>query len=205
MNLQTQVGYGETDVSWYNGPSYTRGGVTSQYTKKSYFPNECEDSATNLREGDFDYFFKNLVVVTDGTCGSSCSNFVTQLQSHRALSPGQNVRVVTYCGNNPSVPMDSSSFSGGNVLDTNYLSEIFVQTAYNDTRLPIPFPTSAVARYTHNEQYASADATIPREFLKMPGDLHLSGHCTALYNDDLSTEAGDRDATLLYRAALVGL
>jgi hypothetical protein len=202
LSLGSQQSYGETNTSWYNGPTQTRGGATSQYTIKNYFPNECADYADKLVANNLDYFFKSINVVTDGTCGSACSLFTAQLLSHRNLFQGQSVRMFSFCGYNPNEKMDTSSFAGGNVLDTMGLAEVFSQTNYNDTQLPQQFLTSAIARFNFHEYYVNAEATIPREFIKLPADTHFNGYCDALWNDDWTVPFGNNAAVSLYKKVL---
>lgn len=201
LNLENQQSYAPTNTSWYQGPTSTRGGATSQYTIKNYFPNECQSYAQGLVEREIDYFLPQITVVTDGTCGSACALFIAQLQSYRSLSPSQSVKIVSYCGYGNSVP-DTASFAGGNVLDTTALGELFSQTNFNDTRLPIQFPTSAIARFNFHEYYINAAAPTPREFMKLPADVHLGGYgCGALFADDLTTVLGNNEAWKLYQYA----
>jgi len=87
VNVETRKEYEEDDFSWYYTPHrYVRGGTASNYTTKAFFPNECEDYAMIAEKQT--YFFKNVLILTDGTCGSACSLFVSQMMTAKAVCEG---------------------------------------------------------------------------------------------------------------------
>ena len=76
---------GETfyNHSWYMySMEYTRGGKKSRYIPKVFFPDECYLSLS-LRQFVPDpvvYRFDRILAVTDGLCGSACSQFLSKLR-----------------------------------------------------------------------------------------------------------------------------
>lgn len=102
---------------------------------------------------------KDIIIITEGTCGSACSMFVTKFQrygravvvSHGGL-PGVDVQLRLFINKHPCVErvsiqsdcifqMDSSSFGGGNVEDwPNFVQSL---NAFNYSNKPAPLPTSA--------------------------------------------------------------
>lgn len=191
------------DFSWYNpGINYTRGGKQSSYTSRTHYASICVDFPNGFDNPFFEpykYYFDRVIVVTDGTCGSACSLFVSLLQQMKSK-----VVVVSYGGlYRSSETMDTSSFAGGNVLEWGLISTL---TEYfgNHPNMPKQFPTSANARFNYHEYYTTRDAKIPREFTKMEADYHVH-QWSPLYNADLTTENGRAAHANLYAtAALIG-
>lgn len=213
FDLHTQDPYAAGNFSWYFGPTdVKRGGFVSNYTERTYYPNMCRDEK-NILQGKFKPFlFPRVHVVTDGTCGSACALFVAQIQTHRALFTNQSFDIISYCGLQNSdqngvnhtgfTPMDTSSFAGGNVLDTLGLAQMSSRDEFENPRLPAQFPSSAVARFNFREYYTSVGAPTPREFIRLPADRHLSGFCDALWSDDIRKPFGNRAVYELYFAIL---
>ena len=99
-----------------DGRTYTRGGTTGEYTAR-YLSKSCIDIDDNLEEmglpaksGVNLHNFTRIVLLTDGTCGSACSQFSTKLMLHDNM-----VRTVSYGGFGKDDVMDTSAFAGGNV------------------------------------------------------------------------------------------
>lgn len=180
-----------TNTSFYNPISRTRGGYTSKYTQQAYFPAECINYPTASFK-PVKYYFKKLTVVTDGTCGSACALFASQLQANNFA------KVVSYGGPlGRTVPLSTASFAGGNVLEYNTVSLYSYYYGSGAKGLPPMFTSSAQARFNFNEYYEHTDLSTPREFLKRPADIHLDYYAT-LFNDDLSTPAGVANTAALY-------
>jgi hypothetical protein len=76
---------------------------------RSYFPAECDSYLSPTK--NIDYFVDDLTIITDGTCGSACSLFITKFQSHNKA------KILSYGGIEGMEEMETSSFAGGNVLD----------------------------------------------------------------------------------------
>lgn len=179
------------NASFYNPISRSRGGYTSQYTQQAYFPAECINYPTASFK-PVKYYFKKLTVLTDGTCGSACALFASQLQANNYA------KVVSYGGPlGRSVPLSTASFAGGNVLEYNTVSLYAYYYGSGAKGLPPMFTSSAQARFNFNEYYEHIDLTTPREFLKRPADVHLDYYAT-LFNDDLATPAGVANTAALY-------
>jgi hypothetical protein len=195
LDIATEKVY--TNASFYNPISRTRGGLTSQYTQQAYFPAEC----IGYPGGRFQaipYYFKHIDVLTDGTCGSACALFASQLQSYNYA------RVISYGGPlGRTVPLSTASFAGGNVLEYGMVSTYAWYYGNGQKGLPPMMSSSAAARFNFNEYYEFNALQTPREFLKRPADIHLDYYAT-MYNDDLTTPLGFANVANLY-AAVVAL
>jgi len=150
------------DMRWYTPPkTYIRGGVTSQYTPKWIFPSALE---CGLRDSGVQYQpfeFEKIIVLTDGICGSSCSQFTSKLRYHgKAAIVGQ--------GGIVGQPMESSSFTGGNVQDWIPLVQSMQGLIPGFSQLP----TSAKMRYNYREEYLGNEQT-PREFQRIVPDARI--------------------------------
>jgi ElaB/YqjD/DUF883 family membrane-anchored ribosome-binding protein len=168
-----------------------RGGSYSNYTQQGLFPAHCSQLAPFIPKPI--YYVPNVLVLTDGACGSSCALFLTQLQTHKiakTLSFGGPVGA--------PVPLSTSSFAGGNVFSYNMIADESVWLG--DPKLPQPFPTTAFASWNMNELYASDNLNVPREFLKKPADFHLDYWATLF--DDSTSEGGKTLLTILYTSAM---
>ena len=180
-----------TNDSFYNPIPRTRGGYSSKYTQQAYFPAECINYPS-VSFKPVQYYFKHLTVLTDGTCGSACALFASQLQSNNFA------KVVSYGGPlKRTTPLSTASFAGGNVLEYNTVSMYAYFYGGGAKGLPPMFTSSAQARFNFNEYYEHNDLNTPREFLKRPADVHLDYYAT-LFNDDLSTPAGKANTAALY-------
>lgn len=195
MNPNTRKVY--SDMSFYNpGINRTRGGAISSYTEQSLFPASCMDypgfdhpSFKPVR-----HFFKNVIFLTDGACGSACSLILSHLQSINAAT------VVSFGGvKGKSANMDTSSFAGGNVLEWVTVTNVMHQTG--NPKYPKRFPTSASARFNYHEYYLNASAVYPREFIKLPANYHLDTW-SSLYISDPTVDEGKAQLSSLYGSTL---
>jgi len=195
LDIQTEKIY--TNASFYNPIHRTRGGLSSPYTQQAYFPAEC----IGYPGGNFraiPYYFEHIDVLTDGTCGSACALFCSQLQSYHYA------RVVSYGGPlGRQIPLSTASFAGGNVLEYNMVSMYAWYYGSGSKGLPPMMSSSARARFNFNEYYEYDTLETPREFLKRPADVHLD-YYAALYNDNVNTPVGFANSGRLY-GALVAL
>ena len=195
LDISTEKEY--TNNSFYKDIPRTRGGHTSQYTQQAYFPSEC----VGYPGGGFKaipYYFSKVTVLTDGTCGSACALFASQLQSYNYA------KVVSYGGPlHRKIPLSTASFAGGNVLEYGFISYYSWIFGSGTKGLPPLMTSSAAARFNFNEYYEYNELNTPREFLKRPADMHLDYFAT-LYNDDLNTQQGFANSGTLY-AAVMGI
>lgn len=188
------------DFSWYHpGVNYTRGGATSNYSSRVHFASICVDFPNTFDNPLFTpyrYFFDKVTIVTDGTCGSACSLFLTLLQPMK-----DRVTVVSYGGlyNNQTGTMDTSSFAGGNVLEWGLISTL-TEFFGEGPNMPKRFPTNAQARFNYHEYYPTRHATTPREYLKYEADYHIH-QWAPIHNDDLDTPSGKQALANLYATA----
>lgn len=158
--------------SFYNPIPRTRAGTTSNYTQQALFPSAC----VNYPGGGFravPFFFKSVTVLTDGTCGSACALFASQLQSNKKAT------VVSYGGIvGRTVPLSTASFAGGNVLEYGTVATYAYFYGGRTAGLPPMMTSTAAARFNFNEYYEDNDLSTPREFLKRPADHHLDFYAT---------------------------
>jgi hypothetical protein len=187
-----------TNASFWDPIERTRGGLKSNYTQQGYFPAGC----VGYPGGSFKvipYYFNNRIVLTDGTCGSACALFASQLQSYNLA------KIVSYGGPiGRTVPLSTASFAGGNVLEYNSVSLLAFLKGGNVPGLPPMMTSSAASRFNFNEYYEHIEMNIPREFLKRPADIHLDYYAT-FFNDNLATPAGVANTAALYQAVLAAL
>lgn len=165
-----------------------RGGANVNYTQFFYaFCPEAMEFFASItgNPNTVVHTFKKAVLLTDGTCGSACSTFATRLM----LSGS--VRSVSYGGYAGDASMDSSAFGGGNVVSwqshaigtvTAFFINLLLGHAprpiydMDITDVPIPFPSSASARFTVDCSYEPylGPRSLPREFYVIPADVHVA-------------------------------
>jgi len=125
----------------------------------------------------------SITVITDGTCGSTCSNFVSELYLNNLAT------VVTY-GGIQGLPMDISSFNGGNVVpwlnmqQSMLQNQLLGQIIFNITgelpsqeEMPEPFlnpPLFSNLKFAFSEHYIKGfgPGALPREWYEVPGSYH---------------------------------
>lgn len=62
------------------------GSVKSQVTDFIYFPASCKNMVLDNNFPRVNWWPKNVIVLTDGTCGSACAQFISKMtQNNRAL------------------------------------------------------------------------------------------------------------------------
>lgn len=174
---------------YYPGVNYTRGGVTSLYSFLSAFPySDCYPAYFPTRT----FFPKNILIVTDGTCASSCCLFATKFQIY------QTGIVVSY-GGLPGADMDCSSVAGGNVLEwPSFIASLSYFPNFPDR--PIPFATSATTSFVQNELYMGPNVTLPREWNKFPADYHIYWW-DPIFIHNVSISVGAQILATLYESA----
>jgi len=168
--------------SFYSSPvprSY--GSHSSNYTKKFNW-NLCTGTNGMWFSPDaVPYHFDKIIIITDGRCGSSCSYFLTQLRNNNK------VRVVSYGGLSGN-PMATTSFAGGNVLSWASI------VAFGDPRIPV-LPDNAYTSFNFRENF-NLGGSIPRQFLRLEADWHLSFWDPLAFSAGITSPAGDAYATL---------
>jgi C-terminal processing protease CtpA/Prc len=181
--------------SFYKPILRTRGGYSSNYTQQGYFPAGC----VGYPGGSFKaipYYFKSITVITDGTCGSACALFASQLQSENLA------KIISYGGpSGRTIPLSTASFAGGNVLEYNTVSLMSFLQGNGAPGLPPIMTSSAASRFNFNEYYETISTDVPREFLKRPAQVHLDYYAT-FYNDDPTTPLGLSNNAALYNAVV---
>lgn len=174
------------NIDWLApGKSYTRGGVTSQYS--NMVTDDC--TMVNLPSWDPSYLFRpeHVLLLSDGTCGSACALFSRNIQE-RALAQTMVV------GGLKNEPQMIASFIGGLVYDLpTLLEELKLLNLLDSPYAPKPFPTSAGLRFTLWEQYPwanRANPPIPAEFVFEASDFRLMYTLQSLYSPlELYTDA----------------
>jgi len=152
------------DISWYNpGQNYTRGGVNGTYTSKIYH-------ACSYPSVPPTYLFKQIAVLSDGMCGSTCAVFTTHLDEV------DNVITVAM-GGFPNTKMQYFSFPGGEVISLADIIDIAKYLGVNDTTVvPPPFLNTAVFRFALLEIYPwfkNQTVNMPLEFVFRPAEYRM--------------------------------
>ncbi|EFC41481.1 predicted protein [Naegleria gruberi] len=132
------------------------GGVIASYSQQFYL--DCAS------EGNFffkpaTHYFNKFIILTDGLCGSSCSQFASKLiYNKKALAANVGGYDSTF---------ETTAFNGGAVL---HYDDLVKRGA------PIPRLTKSNAVFTFNEfhMYLNAQQPIPREFQILRGDIKIN-------------------------------
>eukprot|EP00033_Pygsuia_biforma_P003623 GCRY01003968.1.p1 GENE.GCRY01003968.1~~GCRY01003968.1.p1 ORF type:complete len:1096 (+),score=133.55 GCRY01003968.1:108-3395(+) len=164
-NVSTRAAF--TSHDWYDGPAYTRGGRSSQYTMKmTIFP---ETQVNDLYAPVPSAFFpaSRIVLLTDGFCGSTCALFLTKLKNVGGLQ-------VAALGGMPSLSsyMEGSSFAGGFVLSSEILDAFSSLSDYGFSA-PAPLPTSATLSWNLGEVYSYNNTDVPAQFDYSDADVRI--------------------------------
>ncbi|KAJ1568158.1 hypothetical protein HK405_003448 [Cladochytrium tenue] len=130
--------------------NYTRGGATSTYSGK--FQLNCSaftDYNTTLPALDRGWAPSNITVVTDGTCGSTCAQFL------RALRDQYGVRTVV-TGGSTGAAFQPTSFEGGSVYQF-----VQIQATAQTIQQKSGAPASATADWPLHALPLPAPASLP--------------------------------------------
>jgi hypothetical protein len=166
------------------------GAEVSQITQKRPFK-ACVDIVDKMDQElgtryDRDYW-TDVALVSDGGCGSACSQFVTSMQLSGTAT------VFTY-GGIATLPMDASAFTGGSVNSyDNHWRKVSVSERFGDlitlgksdwSRLhqdtwvhsPTPFPHIGRASFNWNMIFYTklGEHSLPREYYEIPSHMHLA-------------------------------
>ena len=118
LNHETQESYVDGNAYYYPGRNVTQGGAVSWRT--NFFSLDCREAEAMPSNGFVPKKFmppEKLIILTDGTCGSTCASFTKIPQeAGKATFVG--------AGGIWNEGMDVSSFAGGFVCNPDYLSNI---------------------------------------------------------------------------------
>jgi hypothetical protein len=165
-----------TDVSEWYGPSITvsRGGRTSRYTTKGYYPPQCAFPASpDFWSSQYEIFnqskpwrFSRVMVLTDGQCGSACSQMISHLRY-------RGVAAIIAKGGLVFENVETSSYAGGNYLFwDDMVADIQKVPSLQQSTGADHLPTNAFVSFNFNEMYLG-DSVYPREYTKMEADVQL--------------------------------
>lgn len=161
-----------TNMDWIEPyVNYTRGNVIDEYSMK--WSINCDGAAFGA--GKFwlqnpSKYFQSVYVLTDGTCGSACSLFVSKLRY------ASNVKLIYGIGGgyNHENLFESSSYAGGGAFDWNTIVQYSKEMGQKDSSIDY-LPTSAFLNLNVFEIYIrELSETYPREYLKQPIDRKLN-------------------------------
>jgi len=165
------------NFDWYDKSEiYNRGGINAKYSQPFSFM--CTDMYTYPPNTHGYFDVDDIMILSDGLCGSTCSNFI------KAFAEYQKAKIVTF-GGLLNKQMDSSSFSGGLVMKSssfydiiqtfnNYSKQYLNNTSFNFSLFPEPLITSAQYSTAYFEIYDYLQAQKPSEFIKVPAHYHLN-------------------------------
>ena len=122
-NMATGAPLTLADLVTANTVTRKRGGVTDQYSQKFISLSSCvnvleQQAVVSLMPSEPP--FRSIAILTDGECGSACSQFTTLLQLSGKAT------VISY-GGYTGEEMDGSAFAGGNVLVSDCLKLLLKQ------------------------------------------------------------------------------
>jgi hypothetical protein len=128
-------------------------GIKSELSKFTYFPGSCKPWIAQLLP-EVKAWPKNLIVTTDGSCGSACAAFVakmTKLGSANIVAIGGDTKY------SADTFMRTASFPGGNVVSWDDMHFYSSKTT--------PLQTSAWARFNWHQAFSNASyETYPLEY-----------------------------------------
>jgi len=158
INPATNRTWSPTNAWYTNAVTYTRGGVSTRYSRKTYLNETSFITTTQLPAA---YTFSKILLLTDGLCGSACSLFISKLRFY-----GLGANVAT--GGLFNQVMETSTFAGGAVLQWNsFLAEVDSASSFSS------LPTSASMSFNYLELYLG-NSTTPRQYLRYPAEFRLN-------------------------------
>ncbi|CAF1238305.1 unnamed protein product [Rotaria sordida] len=165
-----------TNMEWMKPYiNYTRGNLTDEYSMKWSINCDGQVFGTGkywIKNGTDKKYFKSIYVLTDGSCGSACSLFLSKLKYASNFKKIYGIGGGYY--NNDNDLFESSSYAGGGAFNWNDLVQYHNQIN-NDSSSIDYLPTSAYLNLNVFELYINAlDRDYPREFLKQPIDRRLN-------------------------------
>lgn len=172
LDLRTMSSF--TTMEWIQPYiNYTRGNITDEYSTK--WSINCDGAVFGagkywVKNKNNTLHFKSIYVLTDGTCGSACSLFVSKLQY------GSNFNKIYGLGGGYTSNYDlfeSSSYAGGGAFNWNDIVTYYNQVSGGNTSINY-LPTSAYLNLNVFEIYINElSQNYPREYLKQSIDKPL--------------------------------
>lgn len=161
-----------SDETWYtHGNTWTRGGVTGNYSQQFYFNFGPLEAQEHKKTQKFTRLtpVNSILILSKGFCGSTCA--VTS----RHLHEFDGVYTVSACGLQ-NTQLSFSSFPGGQVYALDDLvADLETYHLESSPLAPQSLPTSATFSFAIKEIYGP-DLTIPAEFVVDFADFRLD--CT---------------------------
>ncbi|PRP88678.1 hypothetical protein PROFUN_02774 [Planoprotostelium fungivorum] len=158
----------ETFEDWYTPRVLHRGGVRHPYTQLIQYP-ELSCIKDGLRPPAFNRPFDEIILLTNGLCGSTCAIFSSLLSlSHDHVTTAA-------VGGIPHQKMSFSTFPGGMVIEGEEIISFFDNYDLKDSPYrPNHFGTSASVRFAFLELYLTiTDTEEPEEFNYLPADHRI--------------------------------
>lgn len=155
-----------TTAEFYTkGEIHQRGGELGHYSKKFYQDFLAEFGITPEEVPKSPIYFppERLMILTDGTCGSTCAAFVKHMQESGFAK-------VAGVGGLHYQTMDTSSFAGGYIADIDYFNEMFAFAGLDS--IP-PFPTRTSFSMNWAELYSFRQLYEPGQFANLPADFKI--------------------------------
>eukprot|EP01100_Stratorugosa_tubuloviscum_P002689 TRINITY_DN163_c0_g2_i1.p1 TRINITY_DN163_c0_g2~~TRINITY_DN163_c0_g2_i1.p1 ORF type:complete len:706 (-),score=303.08 TRINITY_DN163_c0_g2_i1:139-2256(-) len=166
------------DVSdFIPGVPHIRGGKLRNYSQFIHI-DDCGDFGYKIEPAQ-KYTSNQIIIVTNGFCGSMCSYFANHIALYNP------VKTVVLGGMLSRKQMQYTAFPGGQVMDDPYLYSSLLQLRMNisccspdphNDIVPRLLLTTAAYRYTIREVYPPAAIQYispPLEFAFQPADYHL--------------------------------
>lgn len=181
------------DGAFYSeGPEHRRGGAVSPYSKQFFM--DCPFQDPGKGADALPWFApEDLLILTDGQCGSTCATFVGYLQEHgRARVAG--------VGGLKHQELQSQSFAGGFVTNVDAVNSLLA--AAGEPLVP-DFPTKVGWQFTWGELYSQEETDDPVQFVNLPTDFNVDywaydpadeSTWEALYETVIASGAFDGDA-----------
>jgi hypothetical protein len=156
------------------GPSYTRGGKTSQYTDQCVL--DC-NNIYNAIPGTGKNMFRpeDVAILSDGNCGSTCALLTN------ALVENFNVTTFGY-GGLSTIPMSFSSFAGGQVFSMDDLIDRSESIASVKEFLPKKFVRQSSLSFTLREVYSKSMPELPLEWTYLPTRVRIPNRSDLNFN-----------------------
>jgi len=186
INPVTQLPF--NNISWYNsGRMLERGGVKAEYT--ALFHDACSDYYSHIAPPDINPGYKpdNVVILSDGLCGSTCAVFTSYIQQNHlgkvVMVGGMLDTAILAEHRMPPFRSQAFSFPGGQVSQIGFMRTMaaIYDLPMDDPNLPadINLATGAIVTFTLREIYPWDDheGQYPLEFTFLPADFQL-GYAT---------------------------
>lgn len=94
--MGTTIKYSDIDMSWYDARQSSR-----SLSQLVHYPADCQDFF-DTDPPPRNFFPNNLIVISDGTCGSACGLFISKMQQ------GGAAKIVTHGGTTDGGPVSNT-------------------------------------------------------------------------------------------------